>query len=682
MTNKQKLIQYIETEGKGNLSWLELAEKFNIKPDSTNQQRGKAANDIWRNYKKHAGNVTKRKVWQLPNGETRESLTYEYGKQNEFSLLKEELLKTIEESSPATQQIYSPPAFNKSRLLEISLPDLHFGGEENIEVTKAKYIETVKSLAAQASIYDIEKIILPIGNDGVNSEGKRMTTTKGTPQRDSAPWYTIFVQYWELIRDTVDFLSSIAPVDIIVVSGNHDCYSDDTEVLTERGFIHHVDLLPNDKIATVNNITLETEYQPYKNYFTKDYEGKMIEFSHRNLNSLVTPKHRMFVRRAEKDFYEYKESKDLLNTTNYRFRNKGENYNKDFPIEDNWLKLFAWINSDGSKKDENTYSIYQSKPNMIEEIKNVLNELDITYRENIRNRKTEHILGKRINNIIGNQYEFHFNAKHTSKEHLKFLSENIVEKYNIPSILKKCSKRQVELYLKEYIKGDGTFATKNVASIYGTEKILSQLQVLCIDNGFGTKLHINSRGDFVLYVNFKTVTNKLKPSQINEVEYKGKVWCLTTPNSNFITRRKGVQAIQGNCEISFHLGEVLRAWYSSSFNVTVNNTPEPRKYYSYGTNFLMFTHGDKEKSADLPLIMATEKPKEFAEATYREVHCGHFHKEMVNEYRGIKVRYLPSIAKTSSWTNEMGWNNLKCAQAYLYHPSKGCTGYLQVNLDD
>ena len=37
---------------------------------------------------------------------------------------------------------------------------------------------------------------------------------------------------------------------------------------------------------------------------------------------------------------------------------------------------------------------------------------------------------------------------------------------------------------------------------------------------------------------------------------------------------------------------------------------------------LMFTHGDKEKPADMPLIMATEQPEMFARAKHHEVHCG------------------------------------------------------------
>jgi len=133
-------------------------------------------------------------------------------------------------------------------------------------------------------------------------------------------------------------------------------------------------------------------------------------------------------------------------------------------------------------------------------------------------------------------------------------------------------------------------------------------------------------------------------------------------------------------ERMFYAGEVLSARYTEDENVTVDNSMESRKYYEYGTNMIMFTHGDKEKAANMPLIMATEQPMMFARTKFREVHCGHLHKEMVNEYRGIKVRFIPSICANDSWHKQMGYQASRCAQAYIWNKNKGCEGYLQVNI--
>jgi len=143
-----------------------------------------------------------------------------------------------------------------------------------------------------------------------------------------------------------------------------------------------------------------------------------------------------------------------------------------------------------------------------------------------------------------------------------------------------------------------------------------------------------------------------------------------------------VLVISGNhdYERMFYAGDVLAGWYRNDANVSVDNDYSSRKYYEYGQNMLMFTHGDKEKPADMPLIMATEQPEMFARAKHREAHCGHLHKEMVNEYRGIKVRFLPSICPNDEWHKQMGYEAKRTGQAYIWNKQRGLEGYLQTNV--
>tara|TARA_R110000824_G_scaffold158969_2_gene333080 strand:+ start:6488 stop:7618 length:1131 start_codon:yes stop_codon:yes gene_type:complete len=153
---------------------------------------------------------------------------------------------------------------------------------------------------------------------------------------------------------------------------------------------------------------------------------------------------------------------------------------------------------------------------------------------------------------------------------------------------------------------------------------------------------------------------------------------------NFLAETASVDVIviQGNhdYERMFYSGEFLRAFFLNDERVTVDNNYNSRKYYKYGTNMIMFTHGDKEKKAEMPLIMATEEPQMFAETTHREVHCGHLHKEMVNEYRGIKVRFIPSICGNDEWHKMMGYEAKRTGQAHIWNKKRGYEGYLQTNV--
>jgi hypothetical protein len=143
-----------------------------------------------------------------------------------------------------------------------------------------------------------------------------------------------------------------------------------------------------------------------------------------------------------------------------------------------------------------------------------------------------------------------------------------------------------------------------------------------------------------------------------------------------------VVVIQGNhdYERMWYLADVVKAWFRNNKDVTVDNSGEDLKFYEYGKVMLLFNHGDKIKAHDLPLVMATEQPEMFARTKHREVHLGHIHKEKVDEFRGIKVRFLPSICEQDTWHASMGYKSYRCAQAYAWNKETGLDAYFQVNL--
>lgn len=127
----------------------------------------------------------------------------------------------------------------------------------------------------------------------------------------------------------------------------------------------------------------------------------------------------------------------------------------------------------------------------------------------------------------------------------------------------------------------------------------------------------------------------------------------------------------------FMLGEILEAYYSNTEQVTVINSPKPRKYYQYGTCAFQYTHGDEEKHESLGLIFATEEPKIWASSTHRVCKLGHFHKSKklsyisTDEHQGFQVEVLPSLSGTDLWHKKKGYMSAKAAKAFLYHKTKG-----------
>ena len=101
---------------------------------------------------------------------------------------KEEMVALLESYSPKVEKDYD--AVQDPVVYEISLPDIHYGKYtgQTLDQAEEEYMNTVKDLLSKAEGIDIERILLPIGNDGMNSEGYSRATTKGTPQQDSAEW--------------------------------------------------------------------------------------------------------------------------------------------------------------------------------------------------------------------------------------------------------------------------------------------------------------------------------------------------------------------------------------------------------------------------------------------------------------------------------------------------------------
>lgn len=116
-------------------------------------------------------------------------------------------------------------------LLEISCPDLHLGklawGEEagedyDSDIASSRFRDAVATLVQYAEPFECERILLPLGNDFFNIDGSSGATTAGTPQDCDTRWKKMFRMGRLLVTDVVNWLTTIAPVDIIVVPGNHD----------------------------------------------------------------------------------------------------------------------------------------------------------------------------------------------------------------------------------------------------------------------------------------------------------------------------------------------------------------------------------------------------------------------------------------------------------------------------
>jgi len=135
-----------------------------------------------------------------------------------------------------------------------------------------------------------------------------------------------------------------------------------------------------------------------------------------------------------------------------------------------------------------------------------------------------------------------------------------------------------------------------------------------------------------------------------------------------------VLIVKGNHdeERTFYLGEALECWYNRNPNVSIDNGAKARKYYSFGSNLIGFTHGSSEKLERLPMLMTLEVPELWAASTHREFHTGHKHRKYETSEEGITIRILRALAEVDAWTYEKGFiGSQRAAEGFMWHPTKG-----------
>lgn len=178
-----------------------------------------------------------------------------------------DLKEDLRQSAP-TYKAPRPSARPKDgRLLVVSLFDAHLGklswaeqdGENyDLKIAKEVYMRALVDLVSKAQKQGgIARILFPVGNDYLTCDGDDNMTTAGTIQSVDGRFPKIFREARKLLVDAIDYLRQIAPVDVVVIPGNH-----------ERSSMFHLgDALEcwyhADKAVTIDNLSCYRKYYAF-----------------------------------------------------------------------------------------------------------------------------------------------------------------------------------------------------------------------------------------------------------------------------------------------------------------------------------------------------------------------------------------------------------------------------------
>jgi len=149
------------------------------------------------------------------------------------AVLKEiERLKAEAKALARVPKAIARKSNNSGNMLEINIPDIHFGKlawgtetmYENYDSTIAEqmYMRALATLLERVKGYSFDKIIFVVGNDLFNSDNIENQTTKGTIVTTDGRYHKTFWKVRRTITRCIEMLREIAPVEVLLVPGNHD----------------------------------------------------------------------------------------------------------------------------------------------------------------------------------------------------------------------------------------------------------------------------------------------------------------------------------------------------------------------------------------------------------------------------------------------------------------------------
>lgn len=141
-----------------------------------------------------------------------------------------ELIEQMKAYSPK-YEIIKRERVEDPHLLVVDPADVHIGklcrsfetGEDyDSEIAVQRVRDGVKGILDKSSGFNIDKILLVIGNDILHIDTPRRTTTSGTPQDTDGMWYENFLKAKNIYVEIIEMLVTVADVHVTYNPSNHD----------------------------------------------------------------------------------------------------------------------------------------------------------------------------------------------------------------------------------------------------------------------------------------------------------------------------------------------------------------------------------------------------------------------------------------------------------------------------
>lgn len=348
------------------------------------------------------------------------------------------------------------------------------------------------------------------------------------------------------------------------------CYSDDTELLTENGWKLFKDLPANDRILVFKNG--EMYYEHPIATIKKQYDGEMVSVKTKSVDLLVTPNHKMIVKK--KGYLGWDKNWNSIDASDLTYRYKIPTvgtYINNAPKNDvpnsfcdskTWWEFMGWYLSEGFCCGVSDGKIRTHNGRWVVAICQYANSKDWHSIKDCLDR-----MGVHYRYMDGRQFIIHSKELHS----ILFKLGNTYQK-RIPRYLLKADNEHLSILLESLILGDGTHYKKRISywtANKGLANDVSELMILlgtsCVISSTMATPRMMPHGKMLKTFNEQySVNSRSRKTQelrsgdggkrITIQNYSGLVYCVTTNAGAIVVKRNGKISICGNCDINLDNG--------------------------------------------------------------------------------------------------------------------------------
>lgn len=335
------------------------------------------------------------------------------------------------------------------------------------------------------------------------------------------------------------------------------CYDEQTEFLTDRGWVFGRDVRPDDQFVCYQVWTQGLYVMPQLSRFhAASYKGRMLQFRNKMMDFCVTPNHRMWAacgypgapwqevtaeRIAGRKGWKVPVAGEpvpgidcdfVLPHIDYHAKDTQTNRDEIVVDAGDWAEFLGWYVAEGNVDEKVHISQNDvANPENCRRIAALLERLPFAWHYSEKNT------------------QFHITSKRLC-EYVKSLELGLSDRKFVPAWVFSQTYETRQRFLDGYLAGDGNKDQTDRDHTYwgaGTmsQRLAEDLQRLFIYQG--KSANVSQQGSGMWRVGIHAQRHRLLDEQNwEEIDYDGMIYCPTVPTGYVVTRRNGKILFAGN----------------------------------------------------------------------------------------------------------------------------------------